>query len=105
MPEMAALRLRFEQLDRVISSTGAQRWGCNEAAEVRDLMTAVDTLLQRNVDHAASPLLVEGIERLEAAVKDDNTRQISPVKHSSTAKPCQASTTLHTCSQLASVGA
>ena len=77
MPEMAALLPRFEQLDRAISSTGGQHWGSDEAAEVRDLLATVDTLLQRSVDHAGSPLLVEGLERLEAAVKDDSTRQAS----------------------------
>ena len=77
MPEMAALLPRFEQLDRAISSTGGQHWGSGEAAEVRDLLATVDTLLQRSVDHAGSPLLVEGLELLEAAVKDDSTRQAS----------------------------
>ena len=58
MPEMAALLPRFEQLDRAISSTEGQHWGSDEAAEVRDLLATVNTLLQRSVDHAGSPLLV-----------------------------------------------
>ena len=73
MAEMEALLPCFDQLDSAINS-GPEHWDDPQAEEAQLLLEKTDELLQRTLVYAASPEMVQGLQLLEAAVTDENTR-------------------------------
>ena len=73
MAEMEALLPCFDQLDSAINS-GPEHWDDPQAEEAQLLLEKTDELLQRMLVYAASPEMAQGLQLLEAAVTDENTR-------------------------------